>query len=262
MAVNPRSGQASSLLNDLPALFQENSKPDQPNFFGRFLLAFERILLGFGETTTELPADATTVAIEEPGLEEILTGIVDPVTRTTRLGGIQRYFEPGPNLPTPERAPAEFLSWLAGWVALTLREDWDELRQRELIAKAVQLYHWRGTKRGVEEFLRIYTRLGVEIDELITPFQLGVHATVGKETILDGGAPFFFRVTILLPTPDPALIRQQREIATAIIELQKPAHTHYQLKVETPIFQLGRHATIGIDTLLDPGGVAQRALLI
>lgn len=259
MALNPRPGQMSSLLAELPALFQEGSEIDQPNFFGRFLLAFERILLGLGESETELPVTTSTERISEPGLEEILGGIRDPATDTIRLAGLQRYFAPGPHLAAAERAPTEFLAWLAGWVALTLREDWDELRQRELIAKAVQLYKWRGTKRGMEEFLRIYTRLGVRIDELNTAFQLGVHATVGEDTLLDGGAPFFFKVNILLPTPDPALIRQQREIATAIIDLQKPAHTHYQLTVETPVFQLGVHSQIGIDTLLDPGGAPQAA---
>lgn len=258
MAVNPRDGQASTLLNELPAIFQEGSAAGRPNFLGRFLLAFERILLGLGESETELPPNAGAQRIAEPGLEEILGGITDPATRAIRLAGLARYFAPGPTAPAAERAPTEFLNWLAGWVALTLREDWDELRQRELIAKAVQLYKWRGTKRGMEEFLRIYTRLGVQIDELNRAFQLGVKdkARVGQDTLLDGGAPFFFRVNVLLPTPNPALIRQQREIATAIIELQKPAHTYYQLTVETPVFQLGVHSQVGVDTLLDPGGEA------
>ncbi len=239
MAIDER--QASSLLNQIPAIFQEGSEPSQPNFLGRFLLAFERILLGLGETSPEVP---------EPGLEEILGGIVDPISGEKRLAGIERYFEPGAPLEEYERTPSEFLQWLSSWVALTLREDWDELRQRELIANAVQLYRLRGTKRGVEEFLRIYTRLGVEINELNTPFQIGVHSTVGQDTILGGGAPFFFKVRVLLPIPDPNLIAQQKEIATAIVDLQKPAHTYYDLDIDTPTFQIGVYSRVGVDTLL------------
>ncbi len=229
--------EVSSLLNEIPAIFQEVSQPGTTNFLGRFLLAFEHILLGLGEES-------------EPGLEEILGGIVDSISGESRLAGIERYFEPGPTLEEHERTPSDFLPWLAGWAALTLREDWDEFRQRELIAKAVQLYRWRGTKRGVEEFLRIYTRLGVEINELNTPFQLGVHSTVGQDTIIGGGGPFFFKVRILLPIPDPNLITQQKEIAVAIVDLQKPAHTNYELDIDTPTFQIGVYSRVGVDTLL------------
>jgi hypothetical protein len=137
-------------------------------------------------------------------------------------------------------------------VALTLRADLDELRQREFIARAVALYRLRGTKQGLEEFVRIYTRLGATVDELNTPFQIGVHSTIGVDTLLDGGAPHFFRVLIRLPTPEPEQLRRQRQVTTAIIDLEKPAHTYYELDVETPTLQIGVHSTVGVDTLLGP----------
>jgi phage tail-like protein len=214
----------SSLLGSLPAVLQEDRIAGAPDFLGQFLLGFEQVLLGLGDAAN-------------PGLEET-------------IARLYRYFEPGATLSEDERTPREFLQWLAGWVALTLREDWDELRQRDLIAKAAPLYRLRGTRRGVEEFLRIYTRLGVSIDELGTAFQIGVHSTVGVDTVLDGGAPFFFRVRVLLPSPDPVQIKAQRAVAHAIVDLQKPAHTYYTLTVETPIFQIGVHSTVGVDTLL------------
>lgn len=222
MAIDAKT--ASSLLDSLPAVLQEDRSAGAPNLLGRFLLGFEQLLLGLGIAA-------------EPGLEET-------------IARIYRYFEPGAALADGERAPREFLPWLARWVALTLREDWDELRQRDLIAKAAPLYRLRGTKRGVEEFLRIYTRLGVQIDELSTPFQIAVHSRVGQDTILDGGAPFFFRVRVLLPSPQPEEIKAQRAVAHAIVDLQKPAHTYYSLTVETPILQIGTHSTVGVDTLL------------
>jgi phage tail-like protein len=246
--------QVSRLLESLPAIFQEDSKPGHPGFLGRFLLAFERILLGLGEVSTEVP---------QPGLEEIAGGgsIADQTRgskASQRLSGMERYFESGfkeeEGLPKlldeNERSPKEFLTWLAGWVSLTLREDWEDWQQRELIAKAVQLYRLRGTRQGLEDSLRIYTRLGVRIDEMNTPFQIGVHSSVGRDTLLDGGAPFFFHVHILLPVPDPQLIGHQREIATAIVDLQKPAYTYYALSVETPTFRIGHFSHVGMDTLI------------
>jgi phage tail-like protein len=234
-AGSPREG--SSYLSYLPAVFQQDAEVDGTNVLGQFLLAFEHVLTGIGDPT-------------EPGLEELLDGIVDPVSGNRLLGGLERYFEPGPNLPEAERAPVEFLSWLAGWVGLTLRADLDELRQRDFIARAVSLYRLRGTRRGLEEIIRVYTRLGVTIDELDTPFQLGVHSTVGVDTILGGGPPHFFRVLVRLPTPDPAEILRHRQIIAELIEQEKPAHTYYSLEVETPTFQIGVHSTIGVDTLL------------
>jgi phage tail-like protein len=240
MATNDdHPGRASRYLDYLPAIYQQDATVGQPNFLGRFLLAFEQVLTGLGE-------------VDVPGLEEILDGLVDPVSGAVRLAGIQRYFDPGPNLPDHERAPEKFLDWLAGWVALVLRTDLDELRQRDFIARAVSLYRLRGTKQGLEEFVRIYTRLGVTVDELNTSFQIGLHSTIGADTLLDGGAPHFFRVLIRLSTPDPEQIRQHRQVVQSIVDMEKPAHTHYALDVETPVLQLGVHSTIGVDTLLGP----------
>jgi phage tail-like protein len=239
-----RPGQASSYLDYLPAIYQEDGEVGQPNFLGRFLLAFEKILTGLGD-------------VDEPGLEEILDGIVDPVSGAILLAGVHRYFNPGgPDVPERERAPAEFLEWLAGWVALSLRADLDELRQRDFIARAVSLYRLRGTKQGLEELVRIYTRLAPTIDEMKTAFQIGVHSTIGVDTVLDGGAPHYFKVTVRLSTTNPKEIRRQREVITAIVDLEKPAHTTYNrgenLVVLTPTFQIGVHSTVGVDTLLGP----------
>jgi phage tail-like protein len=242
MAENETIDQkASRYLEHLPVIYQQDVQPGGTNFLGRFLLAFEKLLTGLRDTN-------------EPGLEEKLDGIDDPVRGVRLLAGVERYFEPGLALPEHERAPAEFLEWLAGWVALSLRADLDELRQREFIAHAVSLYHDRGTKRGLEDLVKIYTRLAPEIDEMNMRFQVGVNATIGKDTVLDGGAPHYFRVTLRLSTTNPDEIKRQGEVVTAIIDMEKPAHTTYnrgrKLLVVTPILQIGVHSTVGVDTLL------------
>ncbi|MCM3870582.1 MAG: phage tail protein I [Pyrinomonadaceae bacterium] len=67
----------------------------------------------------------------------------------------------------PRVIPKEFLPWLAGWLALDLDEDWDEARQRRLIAKAFELYGRRGTVEGLRESLRLFAGVNAIIEEPI-----------------------------------------------------------------------------------------------
>jgi len=244
---NANSELVSRYLDYLPAIYQQDAKPGQPGFLGYFLLAFEQVLTGRGDPAA-------------PGIEEILEGINDAQGKV-RLAGIQRYFDPGPKLPDAERAPAEFLSWLAGWVALTLRGDMDDDRRRDFIANAVSLYRLRGTRAGLEKFVGIYTQQKVAIAELTSSFQLGVppnsKARIGVNTILDGGAPHFFRVLIELPLPTPEKPGQNQTTVAAvkaIIDQEKPAHTFYVLDLQLPRLQLipsgDKRAKVGVNTLL------------
>jgi phage tail-like protein len=260
MAIDPdmldtRPGQVSRLLGYLPAIYQERpaegSDSSSLPLLARFLMAFESLFLGLPKNRREEWADLRY----QPGFEEIIGGAVEQGTSETLLVGIQRYFDPGRSrLPDPrkiadyDQAPSEFLAWLAGWVALTLRDDWTDEHKRSFIAKAAQLYRLRGTKAGVLQFVQIYTgNLPVEISELNERFQIGVHSQVGVDTFLDGGAPFFFRVRVRLGLQD---LQKQMEIVAALIELQKPAHTNFKLEPVTIRFQIGDHSTIGVDTLL------------
>lgn len=240
-AASPMSGgrapaaRGSRYLDYLPAIFQQDAKPGETNWLGRFLRGFEAILTGVGDPTA-------------PGLEEYLDGIRDDGAGSLR--GVERTFEPGPGLPESERAPAEFLEWLCDWVALSLRADVDEDRQRRLIANAVRLYRVRGTKQGLEELISLYTTLGATIAEAGPPLQIGVHSTVGVDTSIDGGPPHYFRATVRLSTTEPEEIAAHRRIVAAIIDAEKPAHTYYTLDIETPILQIGVTSHVGIDTLL------------
>jgi P2-related tail formation protein len=254
--LDSRSSQMSRLLAYLPAIFQElpedGAGPQPPLPLGRYLMAFESILLGLPKNDVVEWKDLQ----QQPGLEEIIGGAYQQGGSNLLLDGIQRYFDPGPDYPSDplkvdnfNRAPSEFLSWLAGWVALTLRGDWTDDHKRKFIAKAVQLYRLRGTKAGVTQFVQTY--MGgppVEISEQGSQFQLGVHSQIGVDTILDSGTPFFFTVT--LTSSDPVGFEKQREIVNALIELQKPAHTSFTLQVKTTQFQIGVSSHIGIDTLL------------
>ncbi len=214
--------RTSSYLEHLPAIFDDGADQRGVTFVGRFLLAFEQMLTGLGED------------LNRPGLEEILDGMRHPVTGELLIAGVHRYFDPGPNSPVTHRAPAEFLPWLAGCVALSLRDDWTEDEQRRFISRIVSLYRLRGTKAGLEQMLETYTGLGATINE-------------------DDARPHYFRVELMLNVREPEVQRRKERIARAIINQEKPAHTYFTLVTRVPTMQIGVHSTIAKDTLLgDP----------
>ncbi len=204
----------SSYLEYLPDIYR-----DHP-FIGRFLQIFEKMLTGIDDDVPQT----------HPGIEQVLDVIRD-------------YFN-------PTYTDLAFLDWLAGWLALELPGEWPEAAKRELIGRIVPLYSKRGTMEGIEEFLKIYVGAGVTINEWYSPFQIGKSSTVGLDTALGGGPPDFFSVQVILPEPDPEMMRKKEQAVREIIDREKPAHTYYQLEVIVPTLQIGVHSTIGLDTLL------------
>lgn len=183
---------ASDYLQYLPAIFHQDP------FVGRFLEAFEAVLSGPG-------------VAGQPGLE-------------TLIGRLATYFD-------PQTTPEEFLPWLAGWVALSVRADWDTATKRDFIQEIVPLYRLRGTQAGLQRMLEIYTREAVTIDDA---FDEPAH---------------FFQVKLTLSDPDPERLRGKQEIARAIIDQEKPAHTFYALKVAVPTMRL-----VSLDRQREEGG--------
>ena len=144
----------------------------------------------------------------------------------------------------PEFTPTELLPWLATWVDLTLDERWPEEKRRRLLSAAVALYRMRGTRRGLQEYLEIYTGAKVQISEHgANNFTLGPHARLGPGVALCTlNMPHTFTVTAFLPAADMAglspaersrLEAERRRMLELIIEAEKPAHTSYNLRLET-----------------------------
>lgn len=81
----------------------------------------------------------------------------------------------------PYLTDREFLPWLASWVALVMDPEWQESKQRELIAKALDLYRRRGTVGGLKQYLKIYTGMEPDIREWHWPggMQIGVASQIG-----------------------------------------------------------------------------------
>jgi phage tail-like protein len=139
----------------------------------------------------------------------IFKASLDPLDR--QIAQIYHYFD-------PRTAPEHLLPWLAAWVDLVLDERWPEARRRELIGSASVLYRWRGTRRGLGDYLRIYTGVMPRIVEQ------------GQERKGEAPVPpHTFRV--IIEGPDLAVV--DRALVERIIELEKPAHTAYELELRT-----------------------------
>lgn len=239
------STRVSRYLDDLPAIYRTPAAGGRPDFLGRFLLAFEQILTGVGDP-------------DRPGLEEVLDGIPGSAGGETVMAGSHRFFDPGPGLPDDQRAPAEFLDWLGSWVALTLRGDWTQDEQRRVLAGIIPAYRLRGTRDGVRRVLSAFTGLSEEsitISELLSPLQIGVSATVGTDTVVGGNMPHFFLVDALVPASNSTDLARKEFILRAILDLEKPAHTFYDLRIHLPTMQVGVTSRVGVETVL--GGVIE-----
>ena len=116
-----------------------------------------------------------------------------------RHAHIEAYFDPA-------MCPVEFLPWLMSWIDPALDTHWPEGRVRALLAEAMDLYRWRGTRYGVARMIEVCTGL--------TPL-------VGE----DADAPFVFHVRLTIP----AGAAVDGRLVEGLIQSQKPAHAGYVL---------------------------------
>jgi phage tail-like protein len=233
-----RTYTESDLLRYLPDIYSEDP------FLGQFLSAFEKLLTGRSDIDLCYQNDRFYPSRTDPGIQKDPTNppVCYPGLEET-IAGVASYFE-------ADNTPEDFLKWLSGWVALSLRADVPVAVQRTFIGRAVRLYNMRGTVQGIKETINIYVGTYPAIDEMGTPFEVGVSSTIGENTLLDSGAPHFFRVTLNLNTTNEEQIGKITQVVTSILDLEKPAHTFYSLTVVTPTLVIGEHSTIGEDTLL------------
>lgn len=137
------------------------------------------------------------------------------------LQHLDRFFD-------PYRTPDDFVPYLASWVDLTILLDGVRPgspasaaslstglgRLRELIAAAVTLSRWRGTRKGLILFLETATGTsGFEVEE---------HVTDASGTT----QPFHIRVTA------PAELSGHQTLIERIVELEKPAYVTYDLRFQ------------------------------
>jgi phage tail-like protein len=104
------------------------------------------------ETLPGLYQDDPMVCAWLSALDEVLA----PVFLT--LDGFPAYLDPW-------LTPVDFVPWLAGWVGLALDPAWPVGRRRAAIARAAELYRWRGTARGIAAAVELATGVSPEVVE-------------------------------------------------------------------------------------------------
>lgn len=149
------------------------------------------------------------------------------------LGPIEDMISNLPHYFDPHTTPEELLPWLASWANLVLDDSWPIDRRRELVRSAVQLYQWRGTRRGLREYLKVYAGVEPEITEDYGGIPLTGNAKLGWNTVLGTGTHHTFTVTLEVEEPDSVNTGHLK----AIIEAEKPAHTAFRLEVINKISQ-------------------------
>jgi phage tail-like protein len=140
----------------------------------------------------------------------------------------------------PLTAPQALLPFLAHWVAWPVDPIWDINQQRRLIRRAVELYRWRGTRKGLRLYLHLYT--GLPLDEhlpqegdkhisitepFVQGFVLGA-AKLGEGAVLGGGQPYHFVVHLRPDRPNSV----NEQLVRRIIDQEKPAFSTYDLFIE------------------------------
>ncbi|MBD0361851.1 MAG: phage tail protein [Coleofasciculus sp. C3-bin4] len=140
----------------------------------------------------------------------------------------------------PLTAPKALLPFLAHWVAWPIDPRWSDQKQRRLIRQALEIYRWRGTRRGLRLYLHLYTDLPLDddlpqeankhigIEEVFGDGFVLSSTRLGEDSLIGGGRPYHFIVSL---RPDPGFQVDER-LVRYIIEQEKPAFCTYELYIE------------------------------
>jgi len=173
---------------------------------------------------------------------------------------------------TGDGAGAAFLRWIASWLAIVADGNWTDEALGRLVSQAPDLYRKRGTPRGIEAMVELYTgSRPIIVEHFQTHNVLQRYAGEDPELRriykrLFSAEPFSFSVLLqpfrqqgdaviagVGPCVDPAGDRfGDEEIATVrrILEQDAPAHTRAWLVPLQPWVVLGWHTYLGVNTYL------------
>ncbi|MEL6879499.1 MAG: phage tail protein [Cyanobacteria bacterium J06607_10] len=143
----------------------------------------------------------------------------------------------------PLTSPQSMLPFLAHWVGWTFEGPLSLAQQRTLIRYAMEIYRWRGTRRGLRFYLHLASGLPLD-DHLGDESQksIGIHenfsqghvlgqAVLGQSTTLGGHRPYHFTVR-LRPKTQMSTNAIDETLIRTIIDQEKPAFSSYDLFIE------------------------------
>jgi len=129
----------------------------------------------------------------------IIEALWEPLEQ--RQSHIAMYFD-------PRTCPVSLLPWLSGWLDMPIDRLWPESRQRAILAEALDLLRWRGTRFGLARMIELSTGLTPEILD-------------------EPGQSFVMRVRVTAP-PSHQVDRQALDM---LVQSHKPAHVGYILEL-------------------------------
>lgn len=209
----------------------------------------------------------------------------------SQLGDLEQTIDDLSRNFDPATAPADLLEWLSSWLAFDLPArllDGRHVDQvRRLLLGLVALYWRRGTRRGVADFVEIYSGVRPHLfedfrqrplwilGETALGFGTGM-ADRGAEGMLVGeaivgetgpadpasiGSALFaataHHFAVVVP-PSPSANDATRSLITAVVEAERPAHTAFHICFIQPTLKVGVQARVGLDAIVarEPAPIA------
>jgi phage tail-like protein len=121
----------------------------------------------------------------------------------------------------PRTAPPDFLEWVGSWMGLTVNRRWPIQRRREFVARALSVYRWRGTTRGIEEAVELYTGIRPQVTDTG-----GVSASPDPLGSLPGRASP--RVDVVVHTAGASI---DADLVDRIVADVKPVHVAHSVRI-------------------------------
>ncbi len=142
-----------------------------------------------------------------------LDRVLAPVVAT--LDALPAYLDPA-------TTPPDMVGWLGAWVGLALDDAWPEERRRALVGAAARLHAARGTRRGIEEAIRLATGSPPDVAE-------SGAAVFALDPRVDppGTDRPFLRITVAVGDLGAAGERPLRSLLALLV----PAHVPWELVV-------------------------------
>lgn len=145
-------------------------------------------------------------------------------------------------------ADSRFLQWLSEWLDISDSYIWSEDKLRLLLARSLELYLGRGTKKSIEDIVELYTG---EKPYVVESFQLDkFKGSVEYEKILlplYGDSHLGF--TVLVKEQYVKTVREFN-ILLKIIEEMKPVQMELKLVVIKPYIFLNQYSYLGVNSVL------------
>jgi phage tail-like protein len=152
----------------------------------------------------------------------IFQAALDPIEQA--IDNTHLLFEPG-------LTPPELLEWLGTWLDLDLSSVPDEATRRVLIERAVELFRWKGTRRGLRRELALRVNARALIVENFDGLRLGHDAALGINTYLGRRRDSCIAVTLRSrAAADAGLL----ERAAEVVDAARPAGCGYVLRLAPP----------------------------